>query len=192
MIICTTGMPGAGKTEAAKMLKEEGFILVEMSDPIRDMMIAQGLEINNKSFRDFAVELKRTKGMDIAAKINADRIDFGSNTVISGVRNIEEIRYFKSRCPDLIVVELYAPPETRFQRLVARWQDGLKTYDEFLYRERREIDMGMSSAIKMADIRIDNVGTLNDLKKGIRALIESRNSGVQKSVAKDFDKEEEE
>jgi len=44
LIVCLTGMPGAGKSSVASFLKEKGFTVVTMGDVIREEAKRQGLE----------------------------------------------------------------------------------------------------------------------------------------------------
>jgi dephospho-CoA kinase len=36
LIVCLTGMPGAGKSSVASFLKEKGFAVVTMGDAVRE------------------------------------------------------------------------------------------------------------------------------------------------------------
>ena len=44
LIVCLTGMPGAGKSSVASFLKEKGFVVMTMGDVVREEAKRQGLE----------------------------------------------------------------------------------------------------------------------------------------------------
>ena len=170
MIICITGMPGSGKTEAARMLMEEGFAVEEMGDELRRQMKLAGLKPEGPAVREFAASHKKEHGMDAIARIMADRIDPKSNVVISGLRNTDELARFREKFGGkLVVIEIIAPPETRFKRLSGRGRaDDLKSYDEFLAREQNElVGLGQASLHGVAEVKIANTGTLDELRGSI-------------------------
>lgn len=175
MILCITGMPGAGKTLAADFLRDERrFKIVEMGDVVRDAMTEKGLKINNVSIREFALKLREEHGEDAVAKMVVDRVKkAGSNVVITGVRSINEIDYFRQAVRDISVIGIIAPRDVRYVRLRNRGrQDDLKTMDEFEFREEKEKRYGVLGAIDAADYVITNTGTLEELKSNILGVLE--------------------
>ena len=46
LIVCLTGMPGAGKSTVANMLKEKKFHVIIMGDIIREKAIEKKIELN--------------------------------------------------------------------------------------------------------------------------------------------------
>ena len=97
----------------------------------------------------------------------------GSNVVITGVRSINEIDYFRQEVHDISVIGIIAPRDVRYVRLRKRGrQDDLKTMDEFEFREEKEKRYGVLGAIDAADYVITNTGTLEELKSNILGVLE--------------------
>ena len=59
LILAITGMPGAGKSTAAKALEAEGFKRIVMGDVIREETRKRGLEPDAKNTGDVMLELPR-------------------------------------------------------------------------------------------------------------------------------------
>ncbi len=179
MIICITGMPGSGKTETAKIFAEMGFGVEEMGDELRrQAKAAMGVD-DGPSVWEFAARLKAEKGMGVIAESIAQRLQTDSDTVISGLRNAEELGVFKKIFGNSIVVlEIYAPPEVRYSRLARGSRKYLiKDYKEFLGRERNELEgLGQASIQGAADSRIENTGSIEDLRRNVRTFLDSRKS----------------
>ena len=171
VIICITGMPGSGKTEAAKILNRLGFTMEEMGDEVRKLAKERANAVERPDVWRFAEELKAKMGMAVIAESMAGRLNADSDIVISGLRNAEELSVFKRLLgSNLIVLSITAPQDMRYFRLLQR--DRVRSYEEFLERERNEVDgLGQSSITGMADARIENTGSLEDLRKSIEELL---------------------
>ncbi len=171
MIICLTGLPGSGKTEAATILVRRGFAVFEMSSVLKEMMKERGIEVSSSSLEHFAKEIKEEKGEDIVAVEllknirKSEKIDI----VISGARNRDEIEYIRKNLESVYVIAIIAPQETRFGRLVRqRREGGIRTYEEFLYREQNnKKNLHIDGAIGMADYTIENTGTKRQFEEKI-------------------------
>jgi dephospho-CoA kinase len=98
-------------------------------------------------------------GMDIFAKLTAEEVEGvkGDVILVDGVRNPEELEYFRGRGWDVVVVATISSPKTRYERLRARGRiDDVKSYEEFIARDEREIGIGMDRVILYADYYIVN------------------------------------
>jgi dephospho-CoA kinase len=95
--------------------------------------------------------------------------------VIDGVRNREEIEYFKKEIgQNFLVVAIDAPDELRRKRAIARGRtDDSKNLKDLEERDKREISWGLQKVIADADIIIPNNGTLEYLKKQVLALFDN-------------------
>ena len=69
LIVAITGMPGAGKSTAAKALEVHGFELVVMGDVIREETRRRGLEPNEKNTGKVMLELRREYGPGAVAEV---------------------------------------------------------------------------------------------------------------------------
>ncbi len=175
MIICLTGMPGSGKTEAACILRKMKFRTVEMVDSVKDMMKERGIKVNNKSIRMFSVELRKSRGPTIFAIETAKRLKKTGKSeklCIVGVRSVEEIHYFKKSLPEMRVIALTAPKKIRFSRmLVRKRKDDSKEIKGLEFRERKEVQFGMLKAIETADFIVANIGSRTELGKNLKEVV---------------------
>ena len=175
MIVCITGMPGAGKTMAADFLRDERrFKIIEMGDIVRDLMTERGLDINNVSLRGFASRLREEHGDDAVAKMLVSKVKgLGGDIAITGVRSVSEIECFRQALRDISVIGIIAPKDMRYVRLRDRGRkDDLKSMDEFEFREEKEKGFGVQGAVDAADYIITNTGTLEDLKANMMQVLE--------------------
>ena len=176
-IFAITGMPCSGKGEAADYLKSKGIKVMMMSDAPRNEMVGKGLEVTNKSFREYCTELRKQKGMDIIAKMCIPYIRdlYGKVDllVIDGVRSNDEARLFKKELSnDFSLVALFSSPKLRFERTLKRGKpsDG-KTWEEFAWRDEVELGWGLGNAIAMADYIIDNSGSREEMQEKLDTLL---------------------
>lgn len=175
MILCITGMPGSGKSVAAEILGNMGFEIIEMGDSIRAEMKSKKIEITNENMRNFAISIREKYGNDIVARLTAKRIKKlhkNKNVAIIGVRNADELAYFKKIFSSFSTVEIYAPRKSRYERMEERGRDDdPKSYREFMFREKKEEKLGMSSAIRSTDYVVLNTGSIADLKRSLKFLV---------------------
>ncbi|MEO3992735.1 MAG: AAA family ATPase [Desulfurococcaceae archaeon TW002] len=159
MLICVTGMPGAGKSEVARRLaKHLNAKLLNMGDFVRAEALKRGLPVNRDNLMRLASELREELGPDVIARLVLASISEDSLYVIDGVRNLEEINTFRSKT-QVILVAVHASPKERFRRLLSRGRkDDPKNYQEFLERDLKELKLGLGNAIAMADLIIMNQG----------------------------------
>lgn len=172
-IIAITGMPGAGKTEVRKLIEKKGVPVVVMRHVIENEMREKKIKPTNKNLRDYASRIRKKYGYDIVAKkcISSIREKFKiSDTVlIDGIRGPQEVALFKKHFgQNFILLSVSAAPRTRFERLRKRGQQwDMKTWKEFVWRDKKELGWGLEDVIKQADYMIDNEGTIKDLKKKV-------------------------
>jgi dephospho-CoA kinase len=113
--------------------------------------------------------------MDIWAKRTVEKIHSlkkSSLLVIDGVRNMEEIEYFKKELGrDFLVIAIDAPDELRRKRAISRGRtDDSKNLKDLEERDKREIHWGLQKVIADADIIIPNNGSLTDFKKQVMTV----------------------
>ncbi len=126
----------------------------------------------------------------------------GDLVVIDGIRSKDEVDYFRANSAEFMLIEVWAPADARLkwitsrgrpddprldhprtmgepenetadQKTVVSCRDGTKQTAEALERrECRELGWGMSEAIKGADRRIANSGSLEEFQKSVREVLE--------------------
>ncbi|MCL5102065.1 MAG: AAA family ATPase [Candidatus Marsarchaeota archaeon] len=174
MIICITGMPGAGKSLVGETLAKKGFKEVEMSACVKEKMAEAGIEINKDSIRDFSLNARKEYGNDIVAKWTIEKIHKlpHKDILIVGLRSADEAKYFKS-LESVSIIAVIAPKMMRFERLKERQRaDDPANYSDFEKREEKEKQFGISSALEHANFTIRNSGTVEELEKKVLKVLE--------------------
>jgi len=159
IFICVTGMPGAGKTIIAKFIAEQlKTKMYTMGNAVRNAARKAGVGSDARSMMEFAKELRKKCGGAVVARLVLDELCNSNETVhvIDGVRSIDEVKEFgKYGCT--IIVAVHASPRERFNRLKSRGrQDDPGTWDEFTYRDLKELELGIGNVIALADVMVVN------------------------------------
>ncbi|MEM0160589.1 MAG: AAA family ATPase [Thermoplasmata archaeon] len=172
MNILVVGMPGSGKEEFAIEAEKHGYEIVRMGDIVRSYVKSLGLNLENSIVGKIANEERVNNGMDIWARRTIKNIH-AENTVIDGIRNIEEIQYFKEHLKEkFIVVGIFANEKKRYERIKNRNRpDDPKTLEEFKERDRRELSWGLATVFILADMMLVNTESLDLFKKQIIKLL---------------------
>jgi dephospho-CoA kinase len=171
-IIAFTGMPASGKSEAVQLAKDKGISVIRMGDMVWEETKRQGKPLDDKNVGEIAYSMREKHGMNIWAKRTAEKIHSLKKSpllVIDGVRNMEEIEYFKKELGrDFLVIAIDAPDELRRKRAISRGRtDDSKNLKDLEERDKREIRWGLQKVIADADIVIPNNGSLEDFKKQV-------------------------
>lgn len=170
VIIGLTGPAQAGKSTAAKYLVEKyGFKELSLSEHVLDPILKErGEEITKMARSKLGDELRKKEGMDALARRLLALID-SPRVVISNFRSPEEVEFFMNKTPSFHLIMIDAKSEVRFSR---RSEIDPQTMEEFLKRD--EIDTknkGMGKVFEMADYKIDNNGTLDELYKQLDEIM---------------------
>lgn len=176
-IIAFVGMPAAGKSVASDVVKEENIDVVNMGDVIRDEVKARGLDPTDTNTGGVANDLRDKEGMDAVAKRCVPKIEaLGKElVVVDGVRGIAEVIFFKEHFgQDFTLVFIDAPLEMRFERVTNRGRsDDMTDIEALKVRDEREFGWGLAEAIKVADITVENTGTIETFRENIKGILES-------------------
>jgi len=174
-VVSIVGMAGAGKSEAASLFEENGFIRVRFGDITDEEIRKRSLELNEENERYIRELLRKEHGMAAYALLNLARIDLArkqSAVVIDGLYSWEEYTFLKTHYgEDFYVIAVWASPKTRHARLTDRLERGL-TLEEAANRDRAEVEnINKGGPIAMADFTIINESSLQELKKEVEGVI---------------------
>jgi dephospho-CoA kinase len=175
-IIAFTGMPASGKSEAVQLAKDKGIPVIRMGDLVWEETKRQGRPLDDRNVGSVATSMRKEYGIDIWAKRTVEKIHSlkkSAHLVIDGVRNMEEIEYFKKELGlDFFVVAIDAPDELRRKRAIARGRtDDSKDIKDLEERDKREIHWGLQKVIADADIIIPNNGSLDQFQKQVLTVL---------------------
>ena len=175
-IVAIVGMPGAGKSEVARVFERQGFTRIRFGD-VTDREIRQrGLDLNETNERSVRELLRQEFGMSAYAKLNLPAVDAAlqrGNVVIDGLYSWEEYGFLKEHYGDAFqAVAVWASPATRYGRLAKRKERPL-TQDEAAGRDMAEIEnINKGGPIAMADFTILNESSLANLRMDTEVVIE--------------------
>jgi dephospho-CoA kinase len=165
VIICLTGMPGAGKSTVARSLKEKGFPVITMGDVIREEAMRLNLDLNDSNLGKLMVRLREEFGQGAVAELVVKKIDStliskrnedNAILVVDGIRSIAEVNVL-NRVGQVRLLAIHASSHVRFVHLKERGRTDAPLFQsDFMERERRELDVGISEVIALADEVISN------------------------------------
>ena len=180
-VICVTGMPGAGKGEAVRILSEEkGVPVVRMGDIVWEWVEKAGLPLKPSVVGPFASEERERYGNDIWARRCVERVKevMSPDVVIDGVRTPKEIAVFKEEFGEnLVIVVVRSSRKKRLERILSRGRtDDSISKEDFERRDRRELGWGLGGIFKtqpdfMAGV---NMTTAMMVVKSVKEVSEDR------------------
>lgn len=175
-IIALVGMPGSGKSEVAAVFASHGFARIRFGDVTDEQVKQRGLVLNEQNERLVREGLRKEYGMAAYAILSLQRIENAvakGNVVIDGLYSWEEYKFLREKLEDkLILVEVWAPPALRYQRLSTRPVRPL-TAGQARSRDYAEIEnVNKGGPIAMADHTINNTSSLEELVRQTAAIIE--------------------
>ena len=158
LIVCLTGMPGAGKSTVVAKLKDLDYQTISLGDGVRAEAKRQNLQPTGENLGKIMLELRQKNGPGAVAELIKTSIQNSSHKIIiiDGIRSIHEINVLKEAgAVKLLAVK--ASPDTRFNFLSERQRsDDPLTREKFEERDNREIGVGLEEIIELADETIEN------------------------------------
>lgn len=176
MIIGLTGKNGSGKGEVATFLKERGFIFYSLSDVIREELKKRALPVIRENLIQAGNQLRATYGASVMADRILERLDLDKNYVVDSFRNPFEVEAFR-RKGNFVLLRVSADVRIRFDRVAARARENdPKTFEEFVRLENAEEkdsvnNQQLSKTAALADIELENNGTLQELHEKVREAL---------------------
>jgi dephospho-CoA kinase len=167
LLIGLSGSIGSGKGTIGEYLtRKYGAEGRRFSDILVDLLKRLHISPERKTLQNMGALLRSKFGDDVLVQtLKKDLEATEANIVmVDGVRypnEVEMLRTFEKS----ILIFVDAPSEIRFERVKKRGEkgEGKIDYDEFLRAEERETESFLDEVEEMADYRIDNSGTFEDL-----------------------------
>jgi dephospho-CoA kinase len=171
LVIGLSGRIGSGKGTIGEYLaREYGAEGRRFSDILVDLLKRLHISPERKALQNMGATLRSQFGDDVLVKaLKKDLEAADSNIVmVDGVRyqnEVEMLRGFEKS----ILFFVDATPEIRFERVRKRGEkgEGEIDYEEFLRAEKRETERYLDQIKALADFRLDNSGSFDDLYKQI-------------------------
>jgi dephospho-CoA kinase len=171
-MIIITGMPGSGKDEFVAVARSMGFTDAHMGNAVKDNALKNKIPMDDVSIGAYATGERKKYGMDIWARRTAEFITAPDITIVDGLRNEEELDYFKNNFQNIIVIAVFANETDRLERILARdREDDSEDYSGMHQRDNRELSWGIGKVISLADYMIVNDSTLDEYHKNVKILL---------------------
>ncbi len=164
LLVCLTGMPGAGKSTIAEGLQSKGYQIINLGNAVRNEAKARNLEASRDNLGKLMLELREKNGPGAIAKLVESEIMSSNSNVllIDGVRSNDEIDILK-KFGNVKLLAIHASTDTRFNFLQKRGRtDDPQTKEHFNERDNRELSVGISNSIALSDYAISNIGLTKD------------------------------
>jgi dephospho-CoA kinase/inosine/xanthosine triphosphate pyrophosphatase family protein len=165
----------AGKTTFGQYVSSRhSYRFIEASNIMRMIAEENGITAPTPFYQ--ARDLLHAKGPDVIARqiVSMFGEDLSDRVVITGFRTIEELQYIRIHFPNCKVVYIDASERTRFERHIRRGRvEDIRTLRDFQEHDKQQWGFGLLPvALDMADIKVENEGTITDFYAQIDALIE--------------------
>ena len=176
-VIGVTGLPGSGKGFLFDKAQENGAIVVNMGDRIREVAAERGTDVGIT-----ARKLREEQGQYVVAKLTINKINElieknkeATTILIDGIRSPYEIELFQDSFDNFESVAVYASPKTRFERLKLRnREDDSSVYEDFKERDQRELDFGIGTVISTSDYLLKNENGLEEFEKEVKEFLDEK------------------
>ena len=170
------GMPGAGKTEASAYLKKKGIPIIRFGDLTDEGVRGMGLPLKSENEKLFREKMRKEFGMGAYAIKSKPKIDNllkdHDIIILDGLYSWEEYTYLKKEFNNLILIDIYAEPAIRYERLLER---PVRPLLEIEARNRDIVELeklNKGGPIAMADYLIENnTDNTGDLYKKLDDLL---------------------
>lgn len=166
----------SGKGTAAHYLREKyGADTFRFSTMLRDVLNRFHIAETRDNIIKLSEIIRGTFGEDTMARTMALDAETSANhmIIVEGVRREADIAYL-SKLPNFVLVEIFAEPKLRHQRLNLRREnpdDATKTFEQFMADHERSTELSILPVAAKATERIDNNGTREQLREQLDVLV---------------------
>lgn len=176
IILGFTGLIASGKGTATKYFEEQhGASTYRFSTMLRDLLNRIYVDHSRDNMIRISEFIRGAYGEDIMAKVIAKDVENDPHEliIVEGIRRMADIEHL-SKLPNFVLIEIFAEPKTRFERLIKRGEntdDTTKTFVQFLEDHKRSTELSILDVVPHADKHIDNNGTMEELHVQLNALV---------------------
>ena len=182
LIVCITGMPGAGKSTVASIAKELGFMIVNLGDFVRESALNENIEPTASNLRELMIRLRKNHGEGVMAEMASKSIIKSKSRliIIDGIRSMNEVNVLKNMGQvKILSIHASKPVRVSFQTKRGR-SDTPKDENGFSERDKVELGVGIGESIALADETIvNNQIEMNKLKELGKKVLERWKKGIE-------------
>ncbi len=170
---------GAGKNSVVDYFKRRGFKHYSFTEFITEELTKRETEVNRDNMRELANQLRADNSPGyIAEELYKRANQAGGNCILESVRTPGEAEALKSK-DKFFLIAVDADQKIRYARIKRRKskKDNV-SYEKFAEQEKIEMEsddpnkQNLSKCIAMADFRIDNSGSYEQLYQQVDKIIE--------------------
>jgi len=173
-VIGVVGLPASGKGEFSKIAAATGIPVVVMGDMIRKAVKDARIDPTDVNLGTTANRLRAERGMDAIGQLCVPEVERQTAplVLIDGIRGDTEVNLFHKAFPKFTLIRIDSSFENRLSRVVARGRsDDFQTAGELHNRDERELGWGLGKALKQANVRVENNGTLDEFSVAVHKLL---------------------
>jgi len=179
MIIGITGTLSAGKGSVVGFLTKKGFKHYSVREFLIEEIKKRGLEINLDSMVYVANKLRAENSPSyIVEKLYEKAKEEGGNCIIESLRAVGEIDALKNK-GNFYLIAVDAEIRTRYERAVLRKSESDDiSFEKFVQLEQDQMEsidpnkQNLKACIEMADVKIMNDGSFEELEKDVEDILE--------------------
>ncbi|MCK1619146.1 DUF429 domain-containing protein [Bradyrhizobium sp. 159] len=166
LVVGISGRICSGKTTAAHMLEEAGFVYTRFSLVIDDEIRNAGASLDRATRQKFGEQIHREKGQRWLCERVLQRVGKQKLIAIDGLRFPEDRAYFvETFGTRFIHVHISASDEIRRKRYAEDAAVSFETADN------QPVEAGIEPLSKLAQAHMTNEGTLSDLKQSLVQIV---------------------
>lgn len=179
IVLGLVGEKGSGKQTFSDFLKDlaadKKIVHMRFSDILRETLELWSLELSRTNYQQLSIAMNKTFGKGTLSRALYNNVlkKEADIVILDGVRWLSDEELLSS-FPHKFMIYITADVEKRYQRVVKRKEkigEGDATLEQFKAEEKVKTETLIPKIGKRADIKIDNNGTLEDLKKLVNQLL---------------------
>lgn len=178
------GEKGSGKGTISNYLNKKYQGHQFRFSRILDELLARLYLMNSRNNQiNLVLALRDLFGSDILAQVLKKDIENDTNqlVIVDGIRYWDEYHVLKE-LPNFFLVYVTATPQMRYERILKRGEKAGETdqnFEQFMEEEKRPTEVTITEIGKVANFKLENSGSIEDLHSKMGAIMETVLQQVQ-------------
>lgn len=165
-LLLVVGMPGSGKSTAARAASQLGFRVLSFGDIVREEVRRRGLAKNEQNVERvadwFHSGRERLLAHRLEKKLRAIRTS-KPFYIVEGARSPKQLSELKKRF-SVKILAIVLPSRMRWARELSRGRSDIRTVRDAKERDAREARYGISRLIGKADWHVSSTGSEKEFR----------------------------